>query len=285
MKAAAVTAFVKFIEARERHRVARETGKPVVRPDPIISQYRFCNVRRNDDRVTKVIHGGFLTKWENDENLWFALTVARLFNLPDTLALLERQRCVLPFKPETMRAALHLRKLDGHNVFNAAYIVSTNGRAMDKIDYVVDHVLAPAWAHRKDISSAVATAATLQQVHEALMSLNGMASFMAAQVVADLKYAEPSRWEDFDTFCASGPGSKKGMNVVLGRDMGAPISEAEFRRELAVLREKTNLLLPAMEDITAQDLQNCLCEYSKYSKVVLGLGKPKQLYRPHDKKS
>ncbi len=283
IKPSAVKAFVKFITARERHRVARETGKPVVKPDPIISQYRFCNVRRNDDAVTKWVHRKILEPWKQEPNLWFALVVARLFNNPETLASI--LPWILPFKPEKMRDMLQRRAKIGEKNFNAAYIVSTAGAKMDKVDYVIDRILVPAWADRKRISSAVEFFTELERVHEIFMGLNGLASFMAAQVVADLKYADPAQWHDFATFCASGPGSKKGINVVLGRAMDAPIGEAEFRSTLAVLRDKTNSLLPAMTDITAQDLQNCLCEYSKYSKVVLGLGKPKQLYRPHDKES
>lgn len=272
----AVMAFAKFIGARERHRVAKVAGRAVDRPDPIISQYRFCNVRRNDDRVTKWIFAHYLEKWRTSENLWFALMVARLFNNELTLA--DIADSVIPFKPEVMRKKLHKRRDDGHKNFNAAYIVSTNGRAMDKVDYVIDCVLTPAWEDRKRMAKLMQVG-QLANVHIALSGLQGLGSFMAAQIVADLKYAFPAQWVDFHTFAASGPGSKRGLNRVLGRDIKTPWNEMEFRETLNHLRDRVNSKL-TWEPITAHDIQNCLCEYDKYERARLGEGRPKQLYTP-----
>lgn len=272
----AVTAFVKFICARERHRVAKVAGRAVSKPDPIISQYRFCNVRRNDDRVTKWIFAHYLDRWRTSENLWFALVVARLFNNEDTLA--EIADCVLPFKSEPMRKALAARRAAGKKNFNAAYIVSTNGRAMDKVDYVIDFVLTPAWESRKRLARMMQVG-QLGNVHIELSGLQGLGSFMAAQVIADLKYAFPAQWEDFHTFAASGPGSKRGLNRVLGRDLKAPWNEIAFREALLTLRDKVNARL-SWEPLTAHDIQNCLCEYDKYERARLGEGRPKQIYTP-----
>ena len=276
---AAAKQFAKFIAARERHRVAKQAGRAVSKPDPIISKYRFCNVRRNDDRVTKWIHEHYLEKWRSEPRLWFALIVARLFNLPGTLSCIEK--FVLPFKPESMREYLHERAERGNN-FNAAYIVSTAGVKINKIDYVVDSILFPSWVQREEVAEFIADHETLNAVHQRLMELPGLASFMAAQVVADLKYANPDKWYDFYTFAASGPGSKRGLNRVLGRPIDARMGEGLFREELAELRERTQRLLPSMGLITAQDIQNCLCEYDKYERARTGEGRPKQLYTPKE---
>lgn len=280
----AVLAVTKFIAARERHRIGKEGGRAVDKPDPIISKYRFCNVRRNDDRVTKWIHATYLSEWGDNRDLWFALVVARLFNNEETLASIGLGKCVLPFKPEKMRGILKQRALDGKKNFNAAYIVSTNGRSMNKVDYLIECVLPPMWAARKN-AALIVSQNSLEDVHTLLMTFDGMGSFMAAQVVADLKYAEPKRWADFDTFCASGPGSRRGLNYVCGRPVDTPWREDEFRATVLQLRDAVHRRLPAWEPLTAQDVQNCLCEYSKYTKVVRGIGEPKQLYRPHEKES
>lgn len=279
---AAVQAFVKFISARERHRVAKEAGRKVDKPDPIISTFRFCNVRRNDDRVTKWVHENWLfdVNWRGDIDMWFAMLVARLFNNPGTLAAI--QEFVFPFRPEPMRKALHARAARGLKNFNAAYIVSTNGHTMDKVDYVIDKVLVPAWAKRKFVGGSIARSVELAEVHKILMGLNGLASFMAAQVVADLKYADPAKWADFQTFVASGPGSRRGLNRVLGLDKDTPMTEAVFRQRLATLWGAVNKRLKWAQDLTAQDLQNCLCEYDKYERARTGDGRPKQLYTPKE---
>jgi hypothetical protein len=55
--------FMKFIVEREAVRAAREYGKPWPwTADPILQQYKFCNVQREDDRVTRWV----ATNWRKD---------------------------------------------------------------------------------------------------------------------------------------------------------------------------------------------------------------------------
>jgi len=277
---------VRFIRAREAHRLAKEAGRWVSRskPDPIIEQFRFCNVRRNDDRVTKWIHTHFFKEWGYDFQLWFPLVVARLFNNEETLQALLDAKCILPFKPNKMKKVLHERAWAGSKNFNAAYIVSTNGRAMDKVDYVVDVVLQPAWDKRKEMHRLI-WVGQLANAHIALSSLQGLGSFMAGQVLADLKYAPmPWTWEDFSTFACSGPGSRRGLNRIMAQNVNAPWKELVFRQTLSKLRDAVNLRLKWEEPLTAHDIQNCLCEFDKHERARLDQGRPKQMYKPQEKK-
>lgn len=278
----------RFIVLREDARIRKEQPKASVKrkPDSIISTYRFCNVRRNDDRVTKYILNDFL-EMRDRKYIWFAIVVARLFNNEPTLEELRSSVFMngsVEWRPERARAYLHKRKQEGKKNFNAAYIVSTNGRRMDKVDYVVDCILTPLWEKRAAITASL-QGATLDQAQELFMAQQGMASFMAAQVLADLKYLDPRRWPDFHTFAASGPGSKRGLNRVCYRELTAPWRESDFREQLLVLRKKVNDVLMRQygwtEPLTAQDLQNCLCEFDKYERARLGEGAPKQIYKPY----
>jgi hypothetical protein len=273
---------------REAHRDAKEQGA-VPKHHPIMSVYKFCNVRREDDRVTKWIKDNIRVPFEHEPHLWFALTVARLFNNEDTLA--EIKPFMLPFKPAKMMAALQARKRSGLKNFNAAYIVSTNGRSMDKIEYVVTHVLVPLWAKRAPIRASM-SGATLAEIHGVLSAQNGLGSFMAGQIIADMKYAPPFfDWfldiptrtaPDWYTFAAPGPGSKRGLNKVMGRDKGAPYQTAAWLRDLEALHKALLPLLPAHlgSKLHFQDLQNCLCEFDKYERARTGDGRPKQYYQP-----
>lgn len=279
-----VSDFVAFIIKREQARLVKEgKGKPL-NPDPIIAQYRFCNVRRNDDRVTKWIHKNLMEPLSEHPNLWFFLVIARIFNNPQTLAAFSLNEYIA-WRPAQWRKKLNKLRENG-TVFNAAYIVSTNGRAMDKVDYVIDEVLTPLWKARDLLGDSIESAKTLDEVHAILMSAQGLGSFMAAQVVADLKYAYPkARWKDWHTFAASGPGSRRGLNRVLGGPLKHPRTEENFRDRLAELRAQTNAALKDgpmryLVPLTAQDIQNCLCEFDKYERARLGEGRPKQLYKP-----
>lgn len=276
---------IAFIKEREAIRIAKEAGKP--RPwtsDPILNTYRFCNVRRNDDRVSRWIHQNMLfdTPWSDplveQPDLWFAMVVARLFNNEQTLEALVTCRDILPFRPDVMRKRLQNRAKAGHKNFNAAYIVSTNGRAMDKVEYVVDVILKPLWKDRARLRPTIND--TLDSWHQLLCSYQGLGSFMAAQVVADMKYVEPLRSaSDWAWWAASGPGSKRGLNRVMGRHCDAPYPEARWREDFHDLWNVVNGKLKWKEPITGQDLQNCLCEFDKYERARTGEGRPKQIYK------
>ncbi len=286
------TQLLSFMEARHTIYMRRAVGAPPPwTEDEILRTYRFCNVYRELDSVTQWIANNWRNSNQDDPNLWFAMCVARLFNLPQTLA--EIKYPGRKWNPERVRRVLKERRERGDNVFNAAYIVSTNGRAMDKIDYVIDCVLNPMWEQRKDVGtwcnvslkSPLYNIPTLQDVHARLTKFQGMGSFMAGQVVADLKYALGlSNAPDWWTWAASGPGSRRGLNRVVRRGVDLGWREPEWLANLQALQTWINARWPyanfAEEGaIHAQDLQNCLCEFDKYQRVKLGEGKPKQLYK------
>ncbi len=117
------------------------------------------------------------------------------------------------------------------------------------------------------------------------MGYRDMGSFMAAQVVADAKYDTRSplnKAEDFGTWAASGPGSRRGLNRVLGRDYDTPWKEGDWRTEFAKVLGPFNQQLRqhGLTSLTGQDAQSAYCEYDKYERVRLGEGRPRSLYHP-----
>lgn len=271
-----VERFFAFIKERERVRLNKEAGRP--KPwttDPILQRYRFCNVNREDDSVTKWVCENWRKPHADDPDLWFAMVIARLLNLPASLQALDWP---VPWDRVRFLATLRLRKEAGEKNFNAAYIVSTNGRAMAKELYLADEVLEPLWRSRAHLQPK--TGDSLNSYHMLLGQFQGLGSFMTAQVIADLKYTPPlNKAADWHTFAASGPGSRKGLNCVLQRPVDASWKEDDWWGALGRLRAAVEPMFAAagMEMIHNQDLQNCLCEYSKMCKALAG-GRPKQLY-------
>lgn len=240
--------------------------------DVILQSYRFCNVRREDDTVTEWVRVNWRNPNIKDKDLFFAMIVARLFNLPETLQAIGYP---VPWNLKSNRVGriLRQRRQAGFKVFNAAYIVSTNGISTDKVDYLLDHVLQPAWQQRESLRPKAGD--TLNEFHSRLIQCNGLGSFIAAQVIADTKHcAKLRKAADWLSFAASGPGSRRGLNRLLGRPHNAAWTEKAWRTAFAPVAA----MCYRHYSIDAQDTQNCLCEYDKYCRVLHGQGRPKRKY-------
>lgn len=269
---------IEFIIARHDIYLRRVEGLP--KPwtdDPILRAYRFCNVYRELDTVTRWISANWREPATGlTQDLWFAMAVARWVNWPDTLA---EVGFPLPWNPKKFIKVLHDRRDRGEKVWTGAYMIGTQGNAMDKAKFIAEGVLTPLWSNRKNLRPREGD--TLQSFAERIIAVKNQGRFMVGQIVADAKYADPilMQADDWDTWAVSGPGSRRGLNRIVGRELKASWKEPEFLRVLTDLREIVNGNLPSsMEELHAQDLQNCLCEWDKYERVRLGQGKPRSRY-------
>ena len=271
-----------WIKERESIRRLHDSGAP--RPwtkDEVLGTYRFCNVRREDDKVTRWIKKNWRDPYANHPNLTVAMVLARLLNWPPTLDAIG-----FPTQPwdkhleeyyiRVIQDLMHVSKTWG-----SAYVVTTCGKPMDKAVYAVQNVCGGvAYA-----CIAPRPGDTLRTFWEGLRLVDGLgAGFLAAQVVADLKYVEGNPLasaEDWWTFAVPGPGSRRGINRYYGRDANAPLSDEQWGREFrAMILEVTPLIPRHIGNIHAQDWQNVMCEWDKYQRTWENEGRPKRRYSP-----
>src|SRR5438105_15599884 len=120
----------------------------------------------------------------------------------------------------------------------------------------------------------------MEKTHRNLLPFYGIGSFMAGQIVADLRWAIRNNWADRFCWAPMGPGSKRGLNRFLDQPVKASMSQDQFQDglERVIKLCKKSLNLNFWDRLEAIDYQNCLCEYDKYSRVLLGEGKPKQRF-------
>jgi hypothetical protein len=69
------------------------------------------------------------------------------------------------------------------------------------------------------------------------------------------------------------------LNYLLNRSPSAGWTQDNFNYELVKIRDAVIDELE-IDDLTLHDVQNCMCEFSKYCRTVLGEGKPKTTYIP-----
>lgn len=258
-----------WITEREALRGRRELGLPAPwTKDPILAGYRFCNVHREDDKVTKWIAANWRIPFADSKNLTAAMALARLLNNPECL---EEVGFPDPWVRKAINLRIKARRSRGEKILNPAYVVTTCGVAMDKVDYIVD------LATHVQVSGLSPTMGdTLEYFHSKLMQFKGLGTFLAAQVVADLKNTPRNPLKnarDWATWAAVGPGSLKGLRAVTG------VPDLPERQFLPVAQKVYAQVLELTGvHLHMQDFQNCLCEFSKYWRAHTGEGRPKQRY-------
>lgn len=268
---------VYWIEERENIRIKKELGLPKPWSDnKVMQETYFCNIDREDDKVTKWIRK-HITYVQGVTDIYFDVSImaARLFNLPSTLELIDVPcNSYLDKWLNNIPSVIKSIRESGDTVWNGAYIVSTNGKKMDKGDYCVELLRKFAYGPRIDYNGK-----TLQQAHKELMKVEGLASFLAAQIIADLKntYCHPLRCAlDWGTFSAPGPGSLRGLEWFWEE----PVTAKNYNIKIEQAMEILIFELPGhiIQKLCMQNLQNCFCEYSKYMKVSTDSGRSKRKY-------
>jgi hypothetical protein len=261
-----------FIRERESIRQKHDAGLP--RPwtdNAILRNFKFCNVSREDDAGTKGVAAVYREPHKDDPDLWFALVVARrAVNWPDTL---KQIGWPVPWNPDRFKAVVRARQTAGLKAFEAqAYKVMVSGQRGEQADLIVDRVLSPIWLRREYYRPLHAD--TLTRFCARLSEAPFMGGFYSGQVVADLKYAQLSDAPDWWTFAVSGPGSRRGLDRVMGRAPRKYWPESEWYAEFSRLYAAMKLPIQDATGLTlhAQDFQSCLCEFDKYCRLLNGEG-------------
>lgn len=268
-----------WVREREAIRIRKDDASaPPWTDDEILRTYRFCNVRREDDRVTVWIDRNIRKMFASHPLLWLMLCIARQVNWPETLEELIVQgawpgseRFIL----DDVSRVLNARKDRGEKVYTGAYMISAPAeKGADKQRYIAETVIGDLWIRRGGFRPR-----TLQQTHEWLMRSKGWGQFMAYQAVVDMRFTKLlCDAEDVATWAAAGPGTIRGLNRLHGRDLHYSLSQGQALSEMRAIYKVVQQETGAAMDFS--DVPNILCETDKYLRVKLGEGKPRALYVP-----
>lgn len=303
-----------FIARRYKIRLRKDVlGKPAPwTKDPVLQRFKFTNVRREHDRVTReliqqVSHNDMLGLLDKVYNTF----LFRAWNNPDTFRDLggpwEWQAIEGIDLKERVRPLYHKLQLENpdRKWWSAAYNQGGTkyawkfpdgegfGRAKKEVDAQkypdwerdiplrVFH-LGP-WLEKLGIFPRIMEADDQQTVFNIIQELRGFKTFLAYQVFVDLTYIEEFPFSE-NEFTVAGPGCRKGIDLVFKDKDGMSYEECIFW-----LRDNAHLLqldfrdlfhdLPEYDQcINVMSLENCFCELSKYIRTVNGTGRPKVRY-------
>lgn len=263
-----------WMDERERVRLLKESGAP--RPwttDPVIAEWRFCNVNRCDDRETKWIFTNIIEANATSPVLWFNLCIARFLNWSPTLAQIgyfgvwDRDRFV---------TEIEARQAAKEKVYTGAYMVPAGPAGTAKHVYLADAVFAKLW-----LLPAPSVGSTCEQWNLFLRQAPLMGDFLRNQIITDMRYTHHLRSAvDWETFVLPGPGTQRGLNRLHALPLTKAWTAAEASRVLQALRGRVISDAPHYAEVLRDinNLSNCMCEFDKYLRVLNGEGKPRARY-------
>ena len=284
-----------FINEREKVRVRKVGGeKPPWTDDPVIASNRFCNIRRMDDKVSMWMLEHWYRKdgYVEPRTALIAALMARMINRTETLTYLTDGQRFSKWDYKAFYARMYEIKATGVPVFTNAYIINgaSGGPKIDQVLGAIDEC----YRSTDKLASNFIVANSMRSTAMCMHKLRGVGSFIAGQVVADLRWVlgdvDNGWWADRMDWAPPGPGSSRGMKYLLGvasaQDMagrGRDLTEGQFigaLRELVKLAQKHPKVKPVFQarKLEAHDIQNTLCELSKFIRVKYGAGRAKNSF-------
>lgn len=273
-----------FYWVNERHKIFLKRWRGDPKPwtdDPILRDWKFCNVFRKNDRQSKLLIDNVIKPhWNDDLGLMlFNIYAFRAFNWwptyqgicsnygPDWLT---------EWKPESVKDVLCTMLTEPNSKLTSGAYMIRGREGMPKYESIVQ-TLTDVWEQAPDIGKYLTKwPKGLQYTQEILMGQRfwGWGPFTTYQVVLDLTY---TKWlenaVDINTWCEFGPGAIRGIREIY------PNLPKNMMLEAArgLLLDSPKFLEPHVPALNLSDVEFVCCELFKYRRIKAG-GKSKQKY-------
>ena len=270
---------------RENIRLQKEISK-LPSPwtdDPILREFKFCQVFREDDRTTRWLRTHIREPLYYSPDVLMATIIFRWFNFIPTGRTLMQHDLLLNW--DRKKAIKEITKQP--KWITGAYIIKTpNG--MDKVTGVSE-CISHMWADRKKLVDKISQCDLLEETWELLRDYPYMGPFMAYEVVTDLRHTYLlGNAKDILTWANAGPGAMRGLNRLTGRELGYSKRSHDWVGEMRALYKEVQAKLPAYilnrneMSYEMREIEGGLCEFDKYSRILKGEGRTRSVYKPND---
>lgn len=290
-----VARFFKYARSRHQIYLLRQRGlrRDKLTSDPIFKKYRFTNVFRELDKTTAWFREHVRDPMSLDTDVMLATTVFRMLN---RIEVGEAIFCQNDFSRNNAFAIFchsgdvrPMRKVIKDFCGNGPYVtgayIITSPPGYSKLDGVLS-ILQGFWKNSgwKDAAKQmVKDRSTLETAWLWYKCQLYFGKFHSYEIVTDLRWTcLLDHASDTMTWCSVGPGARRGLNRVHGRDKtdhGKNTYEmlVEMRRLLE--SSNSNDLWPTeWPKWEMRDVEHTLCEFDKYERVRLGEGRPRGVF-------
>lgn len=296
----ALDSFWRFVAERQRIWCRRfvERRAPPWTTDPILQSNRFTNVYRELDPGTQYALKWILEGRESAQDRVFNIMIYRLIGRAEThrrLGILRLQ----DYEGAKFESVLRGIRSEGGAPFTSAYLVSgySSYGGADKIANVAT-IFEELRRHFDPFWDKLHTSESMEEAFSVVSGMDGFGSFLSYQVMVDLTY--PLKVEggrgllrvDPEEWARAGPGATRGLRL-LGSSQKTDLSTMKWLASSQASEfERLNVQFPFLRDeagrrvpISLPNIQNCLCEFYKYSKIRTGDGRARRRFQPYHSNS
>lgn len=247
--------------------------KPPYTTDPILLQYKFCNVYRACDRVSQflirwVIYGGDFP----EKDMLFRIMLFRLLNKNETWQFLEERLGEISLATfDVGRYSELLNELNQHQpIYGNAFILCANKVFGFERKHDNHLALLKMIFVESDEWQSLLDSRSLEELFRRLRKLPLLGDFMAYQLAIDMNYSEVFDFDESE-FTVAGPGALRGIRKCFENvDDMTPSSVILWMAEHQ--DEEFERLGLEFEDLggrklQAIDCQGLFCEVDKYCRV------------------
>lgn len=289
-----VAPFFKYARERQSILLRRRAGEPApYTKDPILQKYRFCNVFREDDKTTMWFREHVRDPLKNKPEVLLATVLFRMLNRITTgeaIFLQEDLDRVTAFEKyvrggdirDVKRAIVNYVGKRGPFVTGAYIITGFPGPKLDGVLKVVD-----TFRKKSEWESAASNwlsdkSTTLEEVWSWLTTFPHLGVFHSYEIVTDLRHtALLSRAPDIMTWANPGPGARRGLNRIMGREINKRVPREqciEEMRELLKMSLDAKLWPANWPRWDMRTVEHLACEFDKYERTRLGQGRPRGVF-------
>lgn len=279
-----IAEFYAFMRERESIRLKKERGDPWPwTTDPILQQYKFTNVKREHDRTSKFLIETYYKTFADEplQTIIFNAAVYRYFGTAEFAMAagwwsLPSERSV-----DEIECVATYRLLAGERVFTGAYMVTNANRTGPKQTVVCQLMLKPLLYALPRIEEAIKREWCFEDGVKELCKVFGFSTFQSKETLLDTRYT--NAWPegtpiDKNTWTGMGPGGKKGMAYIESGEVKNISEKKSLEICLEVFNERHKYWPEGWIELELADCQFQSCEFFKYKKVQLGLGRPRSKY-------
>jgi hypothetical protein len=260
----------------ERHQIwlARQNNEPQPwTADPVLANLKMTNMFRVLDPGSQFV---FDLDDKDPVDVIARLVFYRITNLPSTWYAMRSSLGRFPVAADflnggdRMAAFLDLYRNLGNRIFSGAYIIIPNPGVTGS-DKMID-AIALVKFFLEEKAETFLNAATQDERYHVLRSTKGLGRFLSMQILTDWNYLleeEPDL-----SFVVAGPGAVRGAALL---DLSKKPEDVIY--DLTVDWIDDPIVTLEGRSLTVMDVQNSLCEFSKYAREIVAPRK-KTKYKP-----